>query len=93
MKKLFFEMTDEELENVDLVKFTNLNIGDRVTHANAGQHGGNGTTISSQQGTVICHQNNGLYSWGGLCVTVTVKWDDGTQNDMGYTLAKKGGTE
>lgn len=87
--KLYAEMSDEELEQVDLEKFTNLSFGDRVSHKNAGQHGGNGTTISSQLGTVIDHQNQGINSWGGLCVTVTVKWDNGEQYNMIHSLAKK----
>ena len=87
--KLCAEMTDEELSQVDLIQFTGLKIGDRVTHANAGQHGGNSTTISSQTGTIVGHKNQGLHHWGGLCVTVSVQWDDGSHYDMVYNLAKK----
>lgn len=87
--QLYFEMTDEEISRIDLVAFTGLKIGDRVTHINAGKHGGNGTIISSQTGTVVAHQNQGLHHWGGLCVTVTVKWDDGSSYEMDYSYAKK----
>ena len=87
--KLYSDMTDDELAKVDLVQFTGLKIGDRVTHANAGKVGGNATRISSQTGTIVSHQNNGLYHWGGLCVTVTIKWDNGSEYDMVYSLAKK----
>jgi hypothetical protein len=87
--KLFCEMPEDELEKVDLVEFTKLKIGDRVTHKNAGQHGGSGTTISAQRGTIIGHDNQGLYHWGGLCVTVRVLWDDGTETCIGYSLARK----
>lgn len=87
--RLYAEMTDLELEAVDLVEFTQLEIGQRVRHANAGQHGGNGSTISSQLGTIVGHQNQGLHHWGGLCVTVSVQWDDGSQYEILYSLAKK----
>jgi hypothetical protein len=87
--RLYAEMTDAELDAIDLVEFTKLNVGDRVTHVNAGKHGGNGTTISSQTGTITGHQNQGLQHWGGLCVTVSVQWDDGSQYEMVYSLAKK----
>lgn len=87
--KLFVDMTEKELESVDLVQFTKLNIGDRVSHKNAGQHGGNGSTISSQLGTIVGHQNQGLHHWGGLCVTVRVRWDDGSETTMVHTLAIK----
>ncbi len=87
--KFFFEMTENELEQVDLVKFTGLNIGDRITHANAGKHGGNGSIISSQLGTIVGHNNEGLTAAGSLCVSVKVLWDDGRQYTMLYNLAKK----
>jgi hypothetical protein len=82
-------MSDAELDAVNLVQFTGLEIGDRVVHANAGQHGGNGMTISSQTGTIVGHKNQGLHHWGGLCVTVSVAWDDGSQYEIVYSLAKK----
>lgn len=84
--KLYIEMTETELEQVNLVKFTGLEVGQRVSHVNAGKHG---SGISSQLGTIIGHENRGLYFWGGLCVMVTVQWDDGESYDMVYTLAKK----
>lgn len=87
--KLYAEMTDQELDQVNLIEFTKLNVGDRVQHANAGKVGGNAQIISDQLGTIVGHQNQGLYAWGGLCVTVTVQWDDGSQYDMGYSFAKK----
>lgn len=87
MFKLYAEMTENELSKVDLIEFTKLKIGQRVSHINAGNWGGNGI-ISSQLGTVIAHQNQGIHHWGGLCVTITVKWDDNSQYDMVYSLAK-----
>lgn len=87
--KFYADMTDEELAQVDLVKFTKLNIGDRVTHKNAGEHGGSGTRITKSVGTIVGHQNQGLTHFGSLFVTVTVNWDDGTDNMMHYSLAVK----
>jgi hypothetical protein len=89
MFKLYTEMPEQELEQTDLIKFTGLELKTRVTHANAGKHGGNGTIISAQNGTIIGHQNQGLHHWGGLCVTVLVKWDDGSTYELDYKLVKK----
>lgn len=89
--KLYAEMTEQELLQVDLVQFSKLKIGDRVIHANAGQSAGSAGIISSQLGTVIGHQNQGTHFWGGLCVTVLVQWDDGSNYEMIYNLAKKVG--
>lgn len=89
----YFDMTDEELDKVDLVKLTGLNVGDSVTHKNAGQHGGHTAqsrqTITSSQGTIVSHQNQGLTHFGSLFVTVEVLWDDNTSNTMHYSLARK----
>lgn len=87
--KLFCEMTDEELNQVNLVEFTKLTVGDRVTHKNAGQSGGSSGRIFEGQGTVYSHTMQGLYSWGGLCVTVGVKWDNGEDYQIGYSLCRK----
>lgn len=85
--KLYADMTDTELEQVDLVEFTSLKIGDRVTHLNAGAFAGSNGRISSQAGTIMGHQNQGLSHYGSLCVTVDVKWDDLSETRMVYTLA------
>jgi hypothetical protein len=85
--KLFDHISQTENE-IDLQDFTGLKLGQRVTHRNAGQHGGNGTTISSQLGTVVGFDFQGEYSWGGACVTVDVLWDDKTKTRMVYSLAK-----
>ena len=89
MYKFFHEMTDEELKEVDLIDYTGLKVGDRISHVNAGYFLGNGSIISSQLGTVMGHQNRGLRPWGGLCVVITVLWDDGEEHYMDSSFAKK----
>lgn len=87
--KFFYEMTDEELAQVDLIQFTNLKIGDRVRHYHAGKSAGSAGIIPNILGTVIGHHNQGLYHWGGLCVTVDVKWDNGETYSLVYKWAIK----
>ncbi len=89
MIKLYCEMTDKELQQVDLIDFTGLNVGDKVTHKNAGGSGGSSGKIYEGQGTVMGHTMQGLYAWGGLCVTVDVAWNNGERYELGYSLAKK----
>jgi hypothetical protein len=89
--KFYSDMSDDELQAVDLAKFTGLKIGDVVTHANAGQSAGSDGIISGQKGTIIGHHNQGLYSWHGLCVTVTVRWDNGKEYEIDHKLARKVG--
>lgn len=85
--KLYAEMTDEELEQVDLAVFTKLNIGDRISHANEGKMY---CPKVGTLGTVVGHQNQGVHHWGGLCVTIDVLWDGETESmRMVYSLAKK----
>ena len=81
-------MADEELSKIDLVSFTKLPVGTRVSHVNAGKWGGN-RMIPHQLGTVVSHTNQGLSLGGSLVVTVKVLWDDGSQYEMGHSLAKK----
>lgn len=84
--KFTFEMSEEELDAIDLVEFTKLKIGQRVRHANEGQRY---CPKIGTLGTVVAHQNQGLYSWGGLCVTVDVLFDGETKTEcMVYHLAK-----
>lgn len=84
--QFYCEMTDEELEKVDLVQFTKLNVGDRVTHKNAGKRY---CPPVGCQGTILSHQNQGCNAWGGLVVTVDVAFDNGDQFRMVYDLAVK----
>jgi hypothetical protein len=81
---MFFEMTDDELYKVDLEQFTKLAVGTRVRHKNAGKTAGG--IIEDVVGTVVKHHNNGLHSWGGLCVTTEVRWDNGETYDLVYSL-------
>jgi len=87
--KLFIDMSEQELDNIDLVSFTGLNIGDIVFHVNAGQHGGSGTRIFTGKGVVKEIHKGGLHPWGGLSVLVRVLWDNGEEYLMDHKLAKK----
>lgn len=85
--KFFIDMTDEELEQVDLVEFTKLKVGDRVRHANEGKMY---CPKVGTLGTIVKHHNMGLHHWGGLCVVVDVLFDGDTESvGMVYTLALK----
>lgn len=88
--KLFIEMSHEELSKyVDLAKITSLKVGDKVTHKNAGKSAGSSGLIPACQGTVVSLHNQGLYSWGGLCVVVGVKWDNEEEYPVVYDLLNK----
>lgn len=83
-------MTHEEINQyIDLAKITGLNVGDKVTHKNAGQSAGSSGPIPSCQGTVVSLNNQGLYSWGGLCVVVYVKWENGEEYPVVYDYLNK----
>lgn len=89
MEKFFIDMTDEELSRVNLEEFTKLKIGDKITHMNAGKPAGSAGIIFDGEGIIVSMHNQGLYSWGGLCVTIGVDWDNGESYTMLYSLAKK----
>lgn len=87
--KLFCEMSEREIEQLNLTEITGLSVGSRVIHKNAGQHGGSGTTITSAEGTVLSLHNHGTNFMGYIVVTADVLWDDKEKYRVNTILLQK----